>query len=133
MTSTHDLTEETTMRTAFCTMAMLAFAATAHAEVPQGPDAIHGAFARMLEHEPAALSAEAASQEHAFVEHWVNSVARQDMSSLEAGFVHMLERTRDEPQSLVARGEPDPLATMVASALQVQQAGRQLLAGGPAQ
>ena len=79
------------MQTAFCTLAMLAVAATAHAEVPQGPDAIHGAFVRML------------------------------------------ERTHDAPQPLVARGEPDPLATMVAGALQVHQAGRRLQAGGPAQ
>ena len=121
------------MRTAFCTMAMLAFAATAHAEVPQGPDSIQGAFARMLVHEPAALSPASANRAEIFVEHWVNSVARQDMSSPEAGFVRMLERTHDVPRPLVVRGEPDPLATMVASALRVQQAGRRLLAGGPLQ
>lgn len=121
------------MKTAFCTLAMLALAGTAHAEVPQGPDAIHGAFARMLEHEPAALSPASANPNDAFVEHWVNSVARQDGGSLEAGFIHMLERTHDAPQPLAARGEPDPLATMVASALQVQGTERQLLAGRPLQ
>ena len=83
------------MRTAFCTLAMLALAATAHAEVPKGPDAIHGAFARMLEHEPAALSPASANQGDGFVEHWVNSVARQDVGSLEAGFVHLLERAHE--------------------------------------
>lgn len=119
------------MRTALCTLAMLALAATAHAEVPQGPDAIHGAFARMLEHEPAALSPASANQGDGFVEHWVNSAARQDVGSFEAGFVHMLERIQDAPQPLVARGEPDPLAVMVASALQAQRAERQLLAGRP--
>lgn len=119
------------MRTALCTFAMLAAAATLHAEVPQGPDAIHGAFARMLEHGPAALSPAAANQGSAFVEHWVNSEVRQDMGSPEAGFVHMLERTRDVPQPLLARGEPDPVATMVASALQAQQGERWLLTRGP--
>lgn len=79
------------MRTAFFTLAMLSVAATAHAEVPQGPDAIHGAFARML------------------------------------------ERTHDVPQPLVARGEPDPLATLVASALQVQRTQQVMLAGGSEQ
>lgn len=118
------------MRTAFCTLAMLALAATAHAEVPQGPDAIHGAFARMLEHEPAALSPASANQGDGFVEHWVNSVARQDVCSLEAGFVRMLERAHEAPQPLAPRGEPDPLAVMVASALQVQRAGQVMLAGG---
>ena len=49
------------------------------------------------------------------------TVARQDVGSLEAGFVHMLERTQEAPQPLAARGEPDPLAVMVASALQVQR------------
>jgi hypothetical protein len=87
----------------------------------------------MLEHEPVALSPASANRDDAFVEHWVNSVARQDLGSLEAGFVHMLERAQDAPRPLVVRGEPDPLATMVASALQVQQAERWLLAGGPAQ
>lgn len=98
------------MRTTLCTLAMLALAATAHAEVPQGTDAIHGAFARMLGHEPAALSLASANPDDAFVEHWVNSVARQDVGSLEASFVQM-----------------------VASALQAQQGERRLLAGGPAQ
>jgi len=121
------------MRTTLCSLAMLAIAATAHAEVPRGPDSVHGAFARMLEHEPVALSPASANRDDAFVEHWVNSVARQDLGSLEAGFVHMLERAQDAPRPLVVRGEPDPLATMVASALQVQQAERWLLAGGPAQ
>ncbi len=121
------------MRTSLCTLAMLALAATAQAEVPQGPDAIHGAFARMLEHEPVALSPTPANPHDAFVERWVNSVTRQDMGSLEAGFVHMLERSRDVPQQLIARGDPDPLATLVASALQAQRLERRLLAGGPAQ
>lgn len=119
------------MRTALCTLAMLALAATAHAELPRGPDAIHGAFARMLEHEPAALSPASPTQGDGFVEHWVNSVARQDMGSHEAGFVHMLEHTRDVPLPLVARGEPDPLALMVASALQAQQGERWLFAREP--
>jgi hypothetical protein len=121
------------MRTALCTFAMLASAATTHAGVPQGPDAIHGAFARMLDHESAALSTAAANPDAAFVEHWVNSASRRDMGSLEAGFVHMLERTRDVPQPLVARGEPDPLASLVAAALHVQQAECQRFAGGPLQ
>ena len=119
------------MRTALSTLVMLAVAATAHAEVPQGPDSVHGAFARMLAHEPAALSHASVNRDDTFVEQWVNSVSRQEMGSLEAGFVHMLERSRDMPQPLMARGEPDPLATIVASALQAQQAERHLLVGGP--
>ncbi len=116
------------MRTVLCTLAMLALAATVHAEVPRGPDAIHGAFVRMLGHEPAAMSPTSANPDDAFVEHWVNSVARHDAGSYEAGFVHMLERTRDVPLPLVARGAPDPLATMVASALVAQQGERWMLA-----
>jgi hypothetical protein len=124
---------EMTMRTTLCSLALLAIAATAHADVPRGPDSVHGAFARMLGHEPGALSPASADRDDAFVEYWVNSMARQELGNLEAGFVHMLERAHDAPRPLVARGEPDPLATMVASALRLQQAERRLLAGGPAQ
>lgn len=121
------------MRTALSTLAMLAVAATAHAGIPQGPDSVHGAFARMLVHEPDALSHASVSRDDTFVEQWVNAVSRHEMGSLEAGFVHMLERSRDVPQPLPARGEPETLSVMVASALQAQQAEHQLLAGGPVQ
>ena len=120
------------MRTAFCTLAMLAISATAHGEVPQGPDAIHGAFARMLEHEPARLAVDrpAGGQDEAFVEHWVNSTARQDWSAPEAGFVHMLARCSETPRLTPTRGEPDALAMMIASALQAQRRDNVYLAGG---
>lgn len=119
------------MRTAFCTLTMLAMSATALAEVPQGPDAIHGAFARVLEHEPAGLAAHrpAGGQGDAFVEQWVNSTAREDWSAPEAGFVRMLARCSETPRLTPTRGEPDALAVMIASALQAQRQERVYLAG----
>lgn len=119
------------MRTAFCTLTMLMMSATAHAEVPQGPDAIHGAFARMLGHEPAGLAVQRPSGDHgeAFVEQWVNSTTREDWSAPEAGFVRMLARCSEAPRLPPARGEPDALAVMIASALQAQRQQRVYLAG----
>jgi hypothetical protein len=119
------------MRTAFCTLTMLVMSATAHAEAPQGPDAIHGAFARMFEHESAGLAAHrpAGGQDDAFVEQWVNSTAREDWSAPEAGFVHMLARCSETPRLTPTRGEPDALAVMIASALQSQRQERVYLAG----
>lgn len=119
------------MRTAFCTLAMLMISTSAHAEVPPGPDFINGAVERLLAHEPVALESQqpAGDQDEAFVEHWVNSAARQEFTSLEAGFVHTLVRSREAPRPLVVRGEPDPLATMIASALVAQRATQQQPAG----
>lgn len=119
------------MRTTFCTLTMLVMSATAHAELPQGPDAIYGAFARMLEHEPAGLAVQRPSdgQDEALVEQWVNSMAREDRSAPEAGFVRMLARCGEAPRRAPVRGEPDALALMIASALQAQRQERVYLAG----
>ena len=112
------------MRTMLCAFAMLAVTTVVHAEVPTGPDAINGAFTRMFEHESATTMSSGAAVGEAsdfLFERWVNATARGEMSSLEAGFVHMLQRCADTPHALVARGEPDPLAVMVAATLQAQQ------------
>jgi len=50
MTTTHNFIGETTMKTAFCVLAMLVMSAPALAEVPPGPDSVNGAFERMLAH-----------------------------------------------------------------------------------
>lgn len=120
------------MRTTFCTLTMLVMSATAQAELPQGPDAIHGAFARMFEHEPAGLAVQRPprGQDEAFVGQWVNSMAREDWSAPEAGFVRMLARCSDAPRHAPASGEPDALAVMIASALQAQRQENVYLAGG---
>lgn len=131
MATTHDFIREATMRTTLCTLAMLVISASAHAEVPPGPDSINGAFERMLAHKPVALDSQqpAGGPGEAFVERWVNSAASQEFTSLESGFVHMLVRSREEPRPLVVHGEPDPLATTIAAALLVQRARQQQLAG----
>lgn len=117
------------MKSMLCAFAMLAVTTVAHAEVPTGPDAINGAFTRMVEHESGATMPLGATVGHDgdFVfERWVNAAARGDMSSLEAGFSHMLQRCHEVPHPLAARGERDPLAVMVADALQAQQRTSQL-------
>lgn len=119
------------MRTTLCTLLMFAFAAAAQAEVPPGPDAVNGAFARLLEHEPVTSLAPVASvgdENDSYVEHWVNAIARQEMSSPEAGFVHMLARRDEDPTALLASGEPDPVALMISAALQAQRPAHQRLA-----
>ena len=119
------------MRTALCALTMLMMTAAAHAEAGQGPDAVHGAFARMLEHEPAGqvVHRPVGGQDTGFVEQWVNSMAREDWSVPEVGFVRMLARCSETPRFTPARGEPDALAVMIASALQAQRKETVYLAG----
>lgn len=119
------------MRSMLCTFAMWSLAALAHAEVPTGPDPVNGAFARMLDHEAVTTmpsgAAAGASDERLF-EQWVNAAARGEMSSLEAGFAHMLARCGTVQAAPPVRGEPDPLATMFAEALKEQERAGQRLA-----
>ena len=49
--------------------------------------------------------------------------------SVNGAFERMLAHGREEPRSLPVRGEPDPLATMIASALLAQHAPQQLAQG----
>jgi len=122
------------MRTAFCTLAMLVISTSAHGEVPQGPDAINGSFERLLAHEPGlpVLQQPAVERDDAFVERWVNAVARNEISGPEAGFVSMLARSREEPRLPVVRGEPDPLAAMIAATLESQRVTHERLVSAPA-
>jgi hypothetical protein len=112
------------MKTTLCTLTMLMLTTTAQAEVPDGPDAINGAFGRMLAHPPAELTdagpVTSVAGDVEF-ERWVNAAARGEMSSLEAGFAHMLSRRDDVPRSVAAQGEPDAVALMVAEYLRQQQ------------
>jgi hypothetical protein len=117
------------MKAVICTIAFAAFAVAprAYADVPPGPDAINGAFVRMLGSEATTAAAVAATPDSdRMFERWVNRVARNEMSSAEAGFARMIARTAEKPAPLVARGEPEPLARMIAAALQAQ--GTQLQA-----
>lgn len=120
------------MRTTLGALTMLALVAAAHAEVPPGPDAVHGSFTRMLGHQASngwAAAATPGSEYDAYVERWIDAAARNELNSLEAGFVHMLERCDEVPRAPVVRGEPDPFGAMVAAALQAQQHdGRRLAA-----
>jgi hypothetical protein len=119
------------MKTVICTIAFAAFAVVprADADVPPGPDAINGAFVRMLGNEattPVAVATTPASDR--LFERWVNRVARNEMSSVDAGFARMIARTAETPAPLTARGEPEPLARMIAAALQAQRARTQAFA-----
>jgi hypothetical protein len=119
------------MKTVICTIAFAAFTVVprADAEVPPGPDAINGAFVRLMANEatPPATAVPAPESERMF-ERWVNRVARNEMSSVEAGFARMIARTAEKPAPLVARGEPEPLARAIAAALQAQQVQAQVFA-----
>ena len=112
------------MRKTIYALAMLACATAARAEVPAGTDPIIGVFARMLEHEAfstLSLNGAAAGENDDYFERWVNAAARNDRNSLEAGFTRMLERCDETPAASIVRGEPDPLAIMVAEALRAQR------------
>ena len=111
------------MRTVLIAVAMSTIAATASAEPPAGADEIHGAFGRMLTHEatplaPARESAGSAGEVQ--FEQWVNAATRGEMTSLERGFVKMIERTDDVPATLTVSGTADVVAVMVATALRAQ-------------
>jgi len=122
------------MKTEFCTLVMLVISTSAYADIPQGPDAVNGSFERMLAHEPGlpALQQPVADRDDAFVERWVNAVARNEFPGPEAGFVHMLVRSREEPRLTVVRAEPDPLATMIAASLELQRVRHERLASASA-
>lgn len=119
------------MRAVICTFAMAvsAVAPRAYADVPPGPDAINGAFVRLLAPEAAtATTTDALPDPDRAFEHWVNRVARNEMSSAEAGFAHMLARADEVPRPSLVSGEPDPVAVMIARALAAQQLDAQVLA-----
>ena len=122
------------MKTEFCTLVMLVISTSAYADIPQGPEAVNGSFERMLAHEPGlpALQQPVADRDDAFVERWVNAVARNEFPGPEAGFVHMLVRSREEPRLTVVRAEPDPLATMIAASLELQRVRHERLASASA-
>ena len=122
------------MKTEFCTLVMLVISTSAYADIPQGPEAVNGSFERMLAHEPGlpALQQPVADRDDAFVERWVNAVARNEFTGPEAGFVHMLVRSREEPRLTVVRAEPDPLATMIAASLELQRVRHERLASASA-
>jgi hypothetical protein len=113
------------MKAVLCTIAIAvsSVAPQAHADVPPGPDAIHAAFVRLMAHEATttAVAAVATTPDSDRVfERWVNRVARDEFSSVEAGFARMLARPDEAPARLIAHGEPDPVAVMIAGALQAQ-------------
>lgn len=112
------------MKTTLCTLTMLMLTATTQAEVPDGPDAINGAFGRMLAQPTAGVTnagpVTSVANDVGF-ELWVNAAARGDMSSLEAGFAHMLSRRENAPRPVAAQGEPDAVALMVAEYLRQQR------------
>jgi hypothetical protein len=119
------------MRIMLCTFAMCSLATVTQAGVPSGPDEINGAFARMLEHEAVATMpsrANAGVSDDRLFERWVNTAARGETSSLEAGFARMLARCDEDQQAPPVRGERDPLAALFAEALQAQQRAGQRLA-----
>jgi hypothetical protein len=119
------------MKTVFCAIALAAFAVVprANADVPPGPDSINGAFVRLMAHEATTLAASATAPDpDRMFERWVNRVARNEMSSAEASFARMIARTAEKPAPLTARGEPEPVARMIAAALQAQRAQAQAFA-----
>ena len=54
--------------------------------------------------------------------HWTDRATRNQMSSLETGFASMLARRDELPTRSLVRGEPDPVASIIAAALQAQRA-----------
>lgn len=123
------------MKACVCTIAIAvsAVAPRAQADVPPGPDAIHGAFVRLMAHEATktlvAAGATTPGSDRMF-ERRVNRLARNEMSSAEAGFVRMLARRDETPVPFIAHGHPDPVAVMIAGALQAQSVDAPMLARG---
>lgn len=114
------------MKTIILAIATLAVPGLACAEVPAGPDSLHGAFVRMLDHQPAPFEANRPAGDDATgfqFERHVNAVARGDASSLELGFAHLLARADDVPPALTVRGERDPVERLVTAALRAQALG----------
>lgn len=111
------------MKAVICTIAFAACAVVhvARAGVPAGPDAVNGAFVRLFALEATTPALAAVPDSERVFEHWVNRVARDETSSAEAGFAQMIARSAEKPAPLAARGEPEPLARMIASALQAQR------------
>ena len=120
------------MKFVICTIALAVSAITpeAHADVPRGPDQVNGAFVRMLAQEATSVTAQAAitGNSNRMFEGWVNRATRNEMSSLEAGFAHMLARCDDAPTRSIVRGNPDPVASVIAETLRSQRIDVQRLA-----
>jgi hypothetical protein len=111
------------MRTHLVTIAMMMVTGASSAEVYAANDAINGAFGRMLAHEAIPLASARQTVDDASdfqFDRRVNAVVRGEVSSLELGFAHMLERVDDAPAALTVRGEPDAVELMVATALRLQ-------------
>ena len=117
------------MKFFICTIALAVFtiAPGAHAGVPRGPDAVNGAFVRMLEQEAMNVTARAAitGNSNRMLESWVNSATRNEVSSLQAGFAHMLARRDEAPKRSIVRGRPDPVALAIAEKLRSQRVDAQ--------
>jgi hypothetical protein len=122
---------ESVMKFVICTIALAASAITpgAHADVPRGPDAVNSAF-RMLAQEAISVTAPVpiTGNSNRVFESWVNRATRNEVSSLEAGFAHMLARRDDAPTRLIVRGKPDPVALAIAETLRSQRVDAQRLA-----
>ena len=113
----------TTMQTTVLACLLLGATGMAAAEVPEGPDAVNGAFVRLLDHSPAAPAATRASGASAgaeWVTAWVSAAARGDTDPAAAGFTHMLARCHDAPAPLPLAGETDAVATLVRESLRMQ-------------
>ena len=74
------------MKTILLASVMLAFSTVGRADVPDGPDAVNGSFARMLAHgRSVALAGEVdRSAGYSEFERIVNAAARGDLSRVEA-------------------------------------------------
>ena len=120
------------MKFVICTIALAVSVITpdAHADVPRGPDQVNTAFVRMLAQEATSVTAQAAitGNSNRMFEDWVNRATRNEMSSLEAGFAHMLARRDDTPTRSIVRGKPDPVASVIAETLRSQRVDAQRLA-----
>lgn len=111
------------MKTVLLAVVSMTVSGLAIADVPAGPDAINGSFVRMLEFAPGVpgnTSTAVSSVDDFQFDQWVNSIARGDQSSLEAGFAHLLRTPVQCPPARTVHGEPDAVAVMVAELLRNQ-------------
>lgn len=111
------------VKTVLLAVMSMSVSGLAVADVPAGPDAINGSFVRMLEFAPGVpgnTSTAVSNADDFQFDQWVNSIARGDQSSLEAGFAHLLRTPEPCPPARAVRGEPDAVAVMVAELLRNQ-------------
>jgi hypothetical protein len=117
------------MKHVICTIALAVSAISgAQAAVPHGPDAFNGAFVRMLGHEATSArdSSIVTNDSDRRFETWVNGAARNEVSSLEAGFARMLARADQVLTRSIVYGKPDPVAAKIAEALGSQRVDERL-------